>query len=224
MRWILLALIGGIAYLLAVTFDLPPLRMLCKPLPVLALLLWVLSTPADAYRRWIAVGLVLSMLGDALLEWPVNAFVPGLAAFLLAHLAYLLAYLGDTRRLAPAGLLFAALLGGGLFVLLHSRGLGPLLMPIALYSLTISCMLWRAIARLGCAKLPSVSRNLAVVGALLFVSSDSMIGISRFVGAFDGSSYAIMLTYWLGQFGIAASVTSRHQALPYSPGQPITRV
>ncbi|MCJ1885454.1 lysoplasmalogenase [Pseudomonas sp. LA21] len=224
MRWILLALIGGIAYLLAVTLDLPPLRMLCKPLPVLALLLWVLSAPADTYRRWIAAGLVLSMLGDILLEWPVNAFVPGLAAFLLAHLAYLLAYLGDTRRLAPAGQLFAALLGGGLFVLLHSRGLGPLLLPIALYSLTISCMLWRALARLGCADLPAASRNLAAVGALLFVSSDAMIGISRFVGAFDGSSYAIMLTYWLGQFGIAASVTSRHQALPYSPGQPTSRV
>lgn len=224
MRWAFLALISGIAYLLAVTFDLPPLRMLCKPLPVLALLLWVLSTPADTYRRWIAAGLALSMLGDILLEWPVNAFVPGLAAFLLAHLAYLAAYLGDTRRLAPAGLLFAALLGGGLFALLYSRGLGPLLLPIALYSLTISCMLWRAIARLGCADLPAASRNLAAVGALLFVSSDAMIGISRFVGAFDGSSYAIMLTYWLGQFGIAASVTSRHQALPYSLGQSTTRV
>jgi len=224
MRWTLLALLSGIAYLLAVTLDLLPLRMLCKPLPVLALLLWVLSTPADAYRRWIAVGLALSMLGDVLLEWPVNAFVPGLAAFLLAHLAYLLAYLGDTRRLAPAGLLFAALLGGGLFALLHSRGLGPLLLPIALYSLTISCMLWRAIARLGRADLPATSRNLAALGALLFVSSDAMIGISRFVGAFDGSSYAIMLTYWLGQFGIAASVTSRHQALPYSLSQPTTRV
>lgn len=224
MRWALLALIGGLAYLLAIIFDLPPLRMLCKPLPVLALLFWVLSTPTDAYRRWVAAGLALSMLGDILLEWPINAFVPGLAAFLVAHLAYLVAYLSDTRRLAPAGLLFAAVVGGGLFALLNSRGLGKLLVPIALYSLTISCMLWRAIARLGCADLPTASRTLAALGALLFVSSDAMIGISRFVTAFDGASYAIMLTYWLGQFGIAASVISRHQALPYSTGESTTRV
>jgi len=223
MRWALLALIGGAAYLFAVTFDLPALRMLCKPLPVLAMLIWILGTPADGYRRWVASGLVLSMLGDILLEWPVNAFVPGLAAFLLAHLAYLVAYLGDTRRFAPLGLLVAGSVGGGLFALLYSRGLGPLLLPIALYSLTISAMLWRAIARLGVPSISNASRVFAALGALLFVSSDSMIGISRFVAAFDGSSYAIMLTYWLGQFGIAASVTSRHIALPYSEGQTTSR-
>lgn len=216
MRWAFLALIGAAAYLFAVTFDLPALRMLCKPLPVLAMLLWILGSPADGYRRWVAVGLALSMLGDILLEWPINAFVPGLAAFLLAHLAYLAAYLGDTRRVAPLGLLIAATLGGGLFALLYSRGLGPLLVPIALYSLTISAMLWRAIARLGVPGIANASRACAALGALLFVSSDAMIGISRFVTAFDGASYAIMLTYWLGQLGIAASVTSRHIALPYS--------
>ncbi|MDG9856576.1 MULTISPECIES: lysoplasmalogenase [Pseudomonas] len=223
MRWALLALIGGAAYLFAVTFDLPALRMLCKPLPVLAMLFWILGTPADGYRRWVTVGLVLSMLGDILLEWPINAFVPGLAAFLLAHLAYLAAYLGDTRRLAPLGLLIAGGVGGALFALLYSRGLGPLLLPIALYSLTISAMLWRAIARLGVPSIASASRVFAALGALLFVSSDSMIGINRFVAAFDGSSYAIMLTYWLGQLGIAASVTSRHIALPYSEGQTASR-
>lgn len=142
--------------------------------------------------------------------------MPGLAAFLLAHLAYLAAYLGDTRRVAPLGLLIAGTLGGGLFALLYSRGLGPLLVPIALYSLTISAMLWRAIARLGVPGIANASRACAALGALLFVSSDAMIGISRFVAAFDGASYAIMLTYWLGQLGIAASVTSRHIALPYS--------
>ncbi|WEX00507.1 lysoplasmalogenase [Pseudomonas nitroreducens] len=223
MRWALLALIGGAAYLFAVTFDLPALRMLCKPLPVLAMLFWILGTPADGYRRWVTVGLVLSMLGDILLEWPINAFVPGLAAFLLAHLAYLAAYLGDTRRLAPLGLLIAGGVGGALFALLYSRGLGPLLLPIALYSLTISAMLWRAIARLGVPSIASASRVFAALGALLFVSSDSMIGINRFVAAFDSSSYAIMLTYWLGQLGIAASVTSRHIALPYSEGQTASR-
>ena len=61
MRWALLALIGAAAYLFAVTFDLPALRMLCKPLPVLAMLLWILGSPADGYRRWVAVGLVLSV-------------------------------------------------------------------------------------------------------------------------------------------------------------------
>jgi uncharacterized membrane protein YhhN len=37
------------------------------------------------------------------------------------------------------------------------------------------------------------------VGALLFVASDSMIGINRFVTPFQGSQYAIMLTYYGAQ-------------------------
>lgn len=219
MRWLLpLAVLAGLAYLLGIALDLPWLRMLCKPLPIIALLGWVSRDPATAYRRWITLGLALSLLGDVLLEWPLNAFVPGLCAFLLAHLAYLAAYLGETRRPAPLALACAAALGGGLFLLLDRQGLGPLRLPIAAYSLVIACMLWRALARLPQA---SPSARLAAAGALLFVISDGMIGINRFVSPFAGSGYAIMLSYWLGQLGIAASVSARHTPLPYSQANPL---
>lgn len=215
MRWLLpLAVLGGLAHLFGMAQDLPWLRMLSKPLPILALLFWVGAASPSAYRRWILLGLGLSLLGDVLLEWPLNAFVPGLAAFLLGHVAYLIAYLGETRRPALLALACAALPGVGLFLLLDRHGLGDLRLPIALYSLTISCMLWRALARLS-TPVPA-SAWLAAGGALLFMLSDSLIGISRFLGAFDGSGYAIMLTYWLGQLGIAASVNARPGALPYS--------
>lgn len=221
MRWLLpLAVLGGLAHLLGMALDLPWLRMLSKPLPILALLLWVGAANPSAYRRWILLGLGLSLLGDILLEWPLNAFVPGLAAFLLAHVAYLVAYLGETRRLAPLALVCAALPGIGLFLLLDSHGLGELRLPIALYSLTISSMLWRALARLATPISPSAW--LAASGALLFMLSDSMIGISRFLDAFDGSGYAIMITYWLGQLGIAASVSFGRRALPYSLSESAT--
>lgn len=221
MRWLLpLAVLGGLAHLLGTALDLAWLRMLSKPLPILALLLWVRAASPSTYRRWILLGLGLSLLGDVLLEWPFNAFVPGLAAFLLAHVAYLLAYLGETRRLAPLALVGAALPGIGLFLLLDSHGLGELRLPIALYSLTISCMLWRALARLAAPS--SASAWLAASGALLFMLSDGMIGISRFLGAFDSAGYAIMLTYWFGQLGIATSVSFRRRALPYSLSETAT--
>ena len=47
------------------------------------------------------------------------------------------------------------------------------------------------------------------MGALLFVLSDSLIGVNRFVSPFAGANIAIMLTYWLGQLGIAASAHTR---------------
>lgn len=200
---LLVALAGAALFLLGLHLDLKWLTLLSKPVPVLCLLLWLRAAPAGAYRRWIAIGLGLSLLGDLLLEWPTDLFVFGLGAFLLAHLAYLAAYLGDTRRLAPLDLLIAATAAGGMFFVLSRAGLGPLLTPVALYSLAIGAMLWRALARVGV--VAPRSAWLAAGGAALFVLSDSLIGINRFVAPFDGARYAIILSYWLGQLGIAAS-------------------
>ena len=61
------------------------LWLVVKPVPVLCLVWWVLGAPKSTYRDRLAVGLVLSLAGDILIEW---SFVAGLAAFLLAHIAY----------------------------------------------------------------------------------------------------------------------------------------
>ena len=94
--------------------------------------------------------------------------------------------------------------------MMASQPLGALLIPVAAYALTISAMLWRALARVGEPDIARASAWLAAVGALLFVISDSLIGINRFVMPFEAAKYAIIITYWLGQFGIAASAFKRH--------------
>jgi alkenylglycerophosphocholine/alkenylglycerophosphoethanolamine hydrolase len=43
------------------------------------------------------------------------------------------------------------------------------------------------------------------VGAVLFGLSDTLIAIDRFHAPFPGARYAIILLYWAGQAGIAAS-------------------
>jgi uncharacterized membrane protein YhhN len=202
----LLALGGVLLFVLGLHLELKWLCLLSKPLPVIALVLWLRTVAASAYQRWITIGLLCSLLGDVLLEWPANLFVFGLGAFLIAHLAYLLAYLGESKRLAPLALLLAFAVAGSMFSVLASSGLGDLLIPVAFYSLAIGCMLWRALARLGTLGIATRSAWLAAGGALLFVLSDSLIGINRFVAPFDGARYAIILSYWLGQLGIAASV------------------
>ncbi|TXH98162.1 MAG: lysoplasmalogenase [Pseudomonas sp.] len=207
---LLIALLASTLFFVGHHLEISWLRLLCKPLPVICMLVWLLQAPASAYRRWIIIGLGLSLIGDLLLEWPADLFIFGLGAFLLAHLAYLLAYLGDTRRLAPLDLLIATLASGGMFLVLSRTGLGPLLLPVALYSLAIGLMLWRALARVGV--VAGASAWLAAGGAALFVLSDSLIGINRFVAPFEEARYLIMISYWLGQFGIAASVMALHAA------------
>ena len=201
----ILALTAAALYLYALASDNTLLALMTKPIPVLALIAWLRSTPVSPYRTWISIGLAFSVLGDILLAIPADLFVFGLAAFLCAHLAYLRGYCGITLRPALPALIFSAITGIALLGVLASHGLGPLLIPVALYALAISAMLWRALARLGQPGLPSTSTRLAAVGAALFVLSDSLIGINRFVAPFEAAPLAIMLSYWLGQWAIAAS-------------------
>ncbi|MDP2748565.1 lysoplasmalogenase [Pseudomonas sp.] len=205
MRYLLLGLLGAAIFLYARLSGLSELGLLSKGIPVVALLLWLRTAPSGLYRRWISLGLLASLAGDILLDWPGDLFVFGLGAFLFAHLAYLRAYLSDCTQPAWLALLLALATGGTMFAILARANLGPLLIPVACYALAISAMLWRALARLGQPGLNSSTTRLAAAGAALFVLSDSLIGINRFVAPFDAAPLAIMLTYWLGQWAIAAS-------------------
>ncbi|HGA2320451.1 TPA: lysoplasmalogenase [Pseudomonas putida] len=191
----MLALAAAALYIYALASDNPLLGLLAKPIPVMALIAWLYTAPATPYRRWISIGLAFSVLGDLLLAIPADLFVFGLAAFLCAHLAYLRAYCGKTLRPALPALLLSAITGITLFGVLASHGLGPLLAPVAVYALAISAMLWRSLACGG----------VAALGACLFVFSDSLIGIDRFVSPFAAAPYLIILAYWLGQWAIASS-------------------
>jgi len=195
----ILALTAAALYLYALASDNTLLALMTKPIPVLALIAWLRSTPVSPYRTWISIGLAFSVLGDILLAIPADLFVFGLAAFLCAHLAYLRGYCGITLRPALPALIFSAITGIALLGVLASHGLGPLLIPVALYALAISAMLWRALACGG----------VAALGAGLFVFSDSLIGIDRFVSPFAAAPYLIILAYWLGQWAIASSVSHR---------------
>ncbi|KHA72819.1 membrane protein [Pseudomonas chlororaphis] len=213
--WLILALMGAVTFLYGVSTHAALLCLLVKPLPVLALLGWLHDAPPSDYRRWISLGLIFSLLGDVLLAWPGDLFVFGLGAFLIAHLAYLKAYLSDCKRLAILPLVLALAVGAVLLGLLISSGLGPLLVPVIVYGTAISAMLWRALARLG-TDVPKRSALLAAAGALAFVFSDSVIGIDRFVMPFSAAPYIIILSYWLGQWGIAASAFNNDEKLNQS--------
>lgn len=208
MGWFILALMGAVTFLYGVSVHAELLCLLVKPLPVLALLGWLHDAPPSDYRRWISLGLIFSLLGDVLLAWPGDLFVFGLGAFLVAHLAYLKAYLSDCRRPALPALIIALAVGAVLLGILIAHGLGPLLIPVIVYGTAISAMLWRALARLG-TDVPKRSAWLAAAGALAFVFSDSVIGIDRFALPFSAAPYVIIISYWLGQWGIAASAFSQ---------------
>ncbi len=206
----------------AETLGIPAAVYILKPLAILALVALVLrTTAASRYRAWIAAGLAASLAGDILLMLPQGLFVPGLAAFLLAHLCYIRAFASDgAGRRAP--MLPAVPVFGIAAALLWYLwpSLGAMRLPVACYVAVISTMSWQAIARWHV--LGSPHALLAAVGSVFFLMSDSALAIRKFVVPFPGAALVIMATYYAAQWGLALSVNADGASL--APGGQSPRV
>lgn len=193
-------------HLAALAGLLPPLAAsLTKPLPVVCLALAVISREGSPYARRLTLGLALSALGDVVIDVPV-LFLAGLGLFLLAHLATAWALLSEAKQAAWPRALPAAALAAGALALLAPR-LGWMALPVTLYAFAVGAALWRALAAVGVPGRPALARWLAVAGLLLFAASDLALGMDRFLARpVAGGAMLVMVLYWAGQAGIAASV------------------
>ena len=186
----------------------PPWQVyLCKPLTTTILLaLAVVSTSAHGPRyQWaVVLGLACSLAGDVFLMLPRDRFMAGLGSFLLAHLAYLLAFsAGVPVGTAPA--LTIPLVGLSIPLLwILWPGLGRLRVPVLLYTAAILAMVWQAGARAW--MLPTLGSALAAAGAVLFMTSDAILAVNRFRRPFTSAQALIMSSYVAAQALIACSV------------------
>lgn len=188
---------------------LPWLNFVFKPLATLVVIVHALQRGGDApaVRRWVIAGLVLSLLGDVALLWPREGFLPGLASFLLAHLAYLGAFT-RVRRFAAQRLPFVvyALVAGGVLAALWPGVPGPLRGPVLAYVLCLAAMaaqaavLWRA----------GVPRGAVLaLGGALFVLSDALLATNRFAGPLPLAGLWILSSYWAAQWCIVSWLAPR---------------
>ncbi len=205
----ILGLTAAVLFLLGIAADVYTLRLAVKPWLVLALAAGVWGRGERPIATPVTLGLVLSAAGDLLLEISDATFLYGIAAFLLAHLAYIAAFVGEAPRLRPVRAVPFAIWGAGLLWWLKD-GLeaAAMLIPVAIYTLVICTMMWRAAVWLGEG---AHGARLAFAGALLFAASDSAIAIDRFGDGepIPGVRYLIIVLYWLGQTGIASSTSGR---------------
>lgn len=176
-----------------------------KPLALIALI-GVAATldPVDpAVRAWFVVALVCSLAGDVFLLDGDRRFVPGLVAFLLAHVAYTVGLI-----VAPdwswvgfgVGVVLTVALAStvGVRIVRAARRSEPVLGPaVSAYLVAISLMFCAAVA---------TGSPWAIVGAALFVASDSVLGWRQFVGSARWMPVTVMVTYHLGQAGLVASL------------------
>ena len=182
------------------------LLYVAKPLTVISIgLIAVLAWPIvhPVYRQLIVLGLAASLVGDVFLMLPKDRFLPGLVAFLLAHLFYVTAF--ATRLEGFSVLAFLPYVVALLFVTkLLWPHLGRLKIPVIIYSATIAAMAGTAF---GVAmEVGTLTAWCGAAGGALFVISDAALAFNRFIGRFGGAQYVILGTYFIAQTLIALSV------------------
>lgn len=185
-----------------------------KPLTIVVLLAaaFVLRG-GDETGRWIAtvLALVASLAGDVFLMLREPRFIAGLAAFLGAHVAYAFAF----ATLAPdvdSAVALASVLAVGAWLFLRLRrgmrrsGQDSYAAPVAVYVLAIAAMVASALLTWVRPSWTGFEAALATAGALLFMSSDAMIGWSRFVREAAWMRVAIIVTYHVAQAALVLAL------------------
>lgn len=201
------ASVGGDA---ALTAD--AIARFTKPLLLPVLLAGVLFA-LPKWRSQIALlaglGMLFSWAGDvALMYSGETSFLVGLGAFLLANVAYIVLFARKLRsRRMPVWSALYAIWWLGL-VLLLAPHTGSLLIPVAAYGLVLGTM----------AVLGTACNAWIAVGGALFVLSDSILGINKFLPGLELShaSFLIMLSYILAQgfigFGVVRTAWVQERA------------
>jgi uncharacterized membrane protein YhhN len=177
-----------------------------KPLATLALAVLAHRAAAPAsYRRWITIGLLASLAGDILLMLPGTLFVPGLAAFLVAHLCYITAFATDGAGVRASLLPALPIVALAVMVLTYLwPSLDALRVPVVCYIAVISTMAWQANARWIARRTPGAAY--AAVGSVFFLASDASLAIRKFHGPFAGAMFVVLVTYYTAQWGLMLSV------------------
>jgi uncharacterized membrane protein YhhN len=182
-----------------------PTELWSKPLTLVALIGAAIALVPDdpAVRVWFVIALVLCLAGDVFLLGGDSWFVRGLAAFLAGHVAYVVGFVVADEwswwyfarawiALIPLGLTL------GRRILAGAVARRPALrIPVASYLGVISLMGASAAA---------ASNAWAVAGAMLFLTSDTILGWRQFVAPRPWMPVGIMVTYHLAQAALVISL------------------
>ncbi len=191
--------------LLFIYFDQPQLRWFTKPLlmPLLMLGFYTASVKrSGTFFYLILVALFLSWSGDVLLQLK-GMFIPGLISFLLAHVFYIVYFIKTGKgkkgivQLQPL-ICIPVLVYIVIFLWQLYPFLDALKIPVTVYGITIGTMLLLAINTRR--KLVDNAATLFLIGALLFVISDSLLAVNLFARTHFLLSLCVMLTYAFAQY------------------------
>ena len=194
---LLLIVLSGLLHITGLYVKSPSLKYIFKPLTTLLIIFLAIQQGGQScsqYKMLILGGLVFSLVGDVFLMLPRERFIAGLVSFLVAHLFFITAFtlhggpFWNWFYLAPVVVYFGLLSN---ILLKHT---GKMTLPVVVYSLVILFFAWQAGGRYDFE--PSLQTAYGLLGAVLFVFSDSLLAYNKFVKPLRWAPAGIMVLYW----------------------------
>lgn len=200
-------------YLLLIILGREDISWFIKPFLIPFLFLAVYSCGDFPSKKFLLLALTFSWIGDVVLLFADKGklyFIIGLASFLISHIAYIILFskqlrINSTRNKAIfwVGItVIIVYLMVMLSVLLPS--LGDLKIPVFVYAIVLSTMLLFAFK--GYLKWSKPAGMYILLGAVVFVGSDSILAFNKFYEPIKFSSFLIMSTYIIAQYLIVVGI------------------
>lgn len=211
--WLALMLQSGALATATAALGLQQWHWLFKPATMVFALIYIAASARNTFNSGLKpskkqiflllAAIVFSLGGDVFLmldgHFSSSLFIPGLVSFLLAHVCYIVLFGADARWFSHRpSLLLCAVTGCAMYAFLWANGLPTALrLPVAAYVAIIALMAAQACSRHHQLRKPA--SLLVALGSGLFMLSDSLLAINRFVQPLPWSAIGVLSTYYLAQ-------------------------
>jgi uncharacterized membrane protein YhhN len=200
-------------YLIILYLDLQGFDWYMKPILLPILVAAVAVSESFPTKKILLTALTFSWIGDIILLFADKGelyFIFGLVAFLLSHLVYIALFSKqpNTRISKKKETFWLGILAilAYFFIMIDTLfpKLGDLKIPVLVYAVVITTMLFFAFK--GSLKWAIPANKYILIGAIVFVSSDSILAFNKFYAPITHASFYIMLTYCLAQYLIVKGI------------------
>ncbi|PWG05167.1 lysoplasmalogenase [Polaribacter aquimarinus] len=176
------------------------LAFFTKPFITISLVVLYLISVKKA-NFWYVSALFFSFWGDTFLLFKQDFFLFGLVSFLMAHILYIKISANYLKMISPSKILGASIpfiIAFGSIIYLIKDGLTEMLIPVIIYGIIIST--FGTIALINYSQEKSTENLWLLLGAIIFIISDSLLAINMFYEAKSIYGVSIMITYIVAQY------------------------
>ena len=191
---------SAILDIIGVAANISWLQNIIKPLIILSLITLYYITASER-NNWYILALFFSFLGDVFLLDKNGYFLLGIGSFLITQILFIKIIISQLRKVANHQIFISTLpfvVYFTVLIFIIKDNLNELLIPVVIYGITIS--VFGMVSLLYYLVNKTKKSQLLLVGAILFIASDSMIALNKFHEPKIMYPVVIMITYILAQY------------------------